>query len=201
VVLVDGALTPRDDIEQAARTFGVRVVIIVDIMHVLEYLWQAAKAWLPPDDPNVAQWVSDKTLRLLQGEVKSVVRNLRRGATARGMHSKQREPIDACATYLANHAAYLNYPLYLAKGYPIATGVIEGACRHLVKDRMEITGARWGLEGAEAVLTLRALVINGDFEAYWDFHEHQEYHRNHRAKCFEMPTARPTLQLIAGGKD
>ncbi len=101
------------------------------------------------------------------------MRNFRRGATAKGMNSTQREPIDQCATYLANHAAYLNYPDYLAKGYPIATGVIEGACRHLVKDRMEITGARWGLEGGEAVLKLRALVINGDFDAYWDFHEQQ----------------------------
>jgi hypothetical protein len=201
VVLVDGDLTQIADIEQAARTFGVRVVIILDIIHVLEYLWKAAKAWLPPDAPQVAQWVGDKTLQLLQGEVKSIVRNLRRGATAKGMSAQQREPIDPCATYLANHAAYLNYPYYLAKGYPIATGVIEGACRHLVKDRMEITGARWGLEGGEAVLKLRALVINGDFDAYWDFHEHQEYQRNHRTKFSEMPTARPALQLIAGGKD
>ena len=73
------------------------------------------------------------------------------------MNAKQREPMDQCATSLANHAAYLTYPSSLAKGYPIATGVIEGACRHLVKDRMEITGARWGLEGGEAVLKLRAL--------------------------------------------
>ncbi len=201
VVLVDGDLTQIADIEQAARAFEVRVVIIVDIIHVLEYLWKAAKAWLPPDAPQVAQWVGDKTLQLLQGEVKAIVRNLRRGATAKGMSSTQREPMDQCATYLANHAAYLNYPDYLAKGYPIATGVIEGACRHLVKDRMEVTGARWGLEGGEAVLKLRALVINGDFDAYWDFHEQQEYQRNHRTKFSEMPTARPTLQLIAGGKD
>ena len=201
VVLVDGALTQLDDIEQAAKAFEVEVVIIVDIMHVLEYLWKAAKAWLPSDDPQVAQWVCDKTSQLLQGEVKSVVRNLRRGATAKRMRSQQREPIDKCATYLANHAPYLNYPLYLAKGYPIATGVIEGACRHLVKDRMEITGARWGLQGGEAVLKLRALVINGDFETYWAFHEQQDYHRNHRSKFSEMPTARPRLQLISGGKD
>jgi hypothetical protein len=201
VVLVDGDRTQRADIEQAARALGVSVVLMVDIMHVLEYLWKAAKAWLPLDDPQVAQWVGDKTLPLLQGEVKSIVRTFRRGATAKGMSSKQREPIDPCATYLANHAAYRNYPYYLAKGYPIATGVIEGACRHLVKDRMEITGARWGLEGGEAVLKLRALVINGDFDAYWDFHEQQEYQRNHRVKFSEMPTTRPTLQLIAGGKD
>jgi hypothetical protein len=76
------------------------------------------------------------------------------------MSPKQGEPIDQCATSLANHASYLNYPHYLAQGYPIATGVIEGACRYLVKDRMEITGARWGLEGGEAVLKLRALYIN-----------------------------------------
>jgi len=190
IVLVDGDRTQIDDLEQAARAFGVRVVIIVDIMHVLAYLWKAAKAWLPPNDPQVAQWVGDKTLQLLQGEVKSLVRTLRRGATAKGMRSTQREPIDQCANYLANHAAYLNYPDYLAKGYPIATGVIEGACRHLVKDRLEITGARWGLEGGEAVLKLRALVINGDFDAYWDFHEQQEYQRNHQAKFSEMPMAR-----------
>lgn len=116
------------------------------------------------------------------------------------MSSKHREPIDQCATYLANHASYLNYPLYLAKGYPIATGVIEGACRHLVKDRMEITGARWGLEGGEAVLKLRAWVINGDFETYWVFHEQQAYERNHRSTFSEMPTAGPRLQLISGGK-
>lgn len=203
VVLVDGDLTQLHEIEQAAYRYGVEVVIILDLMHVLEYVWKAGKAWLSPDDPHLAQWVSDKTLRLLRGEVKSVVRNLRRGATARGMSSTQREPIDECATYLVNHAPYLNYPFYLAQGYPIATGVIEGACRYLVKDRMEITGARWGLAGAEAVLKLRALVINGDFDAYWDFHEQQEYQRNHRAKFAEMPSAPPAhphLQLLAGGK-
>ena len=116
------------------------------------------------------------------------------------MSAKHREPIEPCATSLANHASSLNYPHSLAKGYPIATGVIEGACRDLVKDRMEITGARWGLEGGEAVLKLRALYINGDFDAYWDFHEKQEYQRNHQAKFSEMPKARPPLQIISGGK-
>ena len=201
VVLVDGDLAQLDDIEQTARALGVEVVIILDIIHVLEYVWKAAKAWLPPDDPNMTQWVCDKISQVLQGKAKSVVRHLRRGATAKRMSSKQREPIDKCATYLSNHAAYLNYPVYLAKGYPIATGVIEGACRHLVKDRMGITGARWSLQGGEAVLKLRALVINGDFDAYWAFHEQQEYDRNHRSKFSEMPTAGPRLQLISGGKN
>jgi hypothetical protein len=200
-VWVDGDLTPRADSEPTARALGVRVVLLVAIMHVLEYLGKAAQAWLPPDAPQGAQGVGDQTLQRLQGEVQAIVRHVRRGATAKGMSATQREPIEQCATSWANHAAYLNSPDSLAKGSPIATGVSEGACRHLVKERMEITGARWGLEGGEAVRTLRALVIKGDFDAYWDFHEQQEYQRNHRTKCSEMPTARPTLQLIAGGKD
>ena len=86
---------------------------------------------------------------------------------------------DACAAYLTNKAPYLDYPTALASGWPIATGVIEGACRHLVKDRMDITGARWGLAGAEAVLRLRALRSNGDFDDYWRYHLAQERHRVH----------------------
>ena len=90
-----------------------------------------------------------------------------RAATVAGLSKDTRKPVDTCADYL------------LAAGYPIATGVIEGACRYLVRDRMELTGARWRLVGAEAVLKLRALRASGDFDAYWDFHEAREYERNH----------------------
>ena len=197
VALVDGDPTQIDYIAKTAKADGVSVVIILDIIHVLEYLWKAAKAQFDPEDPSAAQWVADKMRQLLHGQVKSIVRSLRRGATVKGLSLTQRKPIDQCATYLANHASYLNYPHYLAKGYPIATGVIEGGCRYLVKDRMEITGARWGLEGGEAVLKLRALYINGDFDAYWAFHESQEHQRNHQVKFSEMPTARAPLRLIA----
>jgi hypothetical protein len=197
IALVDGDPTQIDSIKKTANAYGVSVVMILDIIHVLEYLWKAAKAQFDPEDSTAAQWVAAKIEQLLHGQVHSIVRNLRRGATLKGMSPTQREPIDPCATYLANHASYLNYPHYLAQGYPIATGVIEGACRYLVKDRMEITGARWGLEGGEAVLKLRALYINGDFNAYWAFHESQEYQRNHQAKFSEMPMARPLLKLIA----
>ena len=81
----------------------------------------------------------------------------------------------------------------LAAGYPIATGVIEGACRYLVRDRMELTGARWRLVGAEAVLKLRALRASGDFDAYWDFHEAREYERNHAQRYAER-TAPPVSE-------
>jgi len=199
VVLVDGDPTQIDYIETAAKAHGVSVVIIVDIIHVLEYLWKAAKVLFDPEDPHAAQWVADQIEHLLQGQVSTIVNSLRRSSSLKSLRKNQRKSIDQCATYLANHASYLNYPHYLAKGYPIATGVIEGACRYLVKDRMEITGARWGLEGGEAVLKLRALYINGDFDAYWDFHESQEYQRNHQAKFSQMPEARAPLRLVSGG--
>ena len=94
----------------------------------------------------------------------------------------KRRNADRCATYLLNNKRWLDYPTALANGWPIATGVIEGACRYLVKDRMDITGARWGIDGAEAVLKLRALISNGDLDDYWDWHLEQEQRRIHHTR-------------------
>ena len=88
----------------------------------------------------------------------------------------------SAARYLDNKKDYLDYATALEKGWPIATGIIEGACRHIVKDRMDITGARWGLEGAEAILKLRAVIASGDFEDYWRFHLRREHERIHHAR-------------------
>jgi len=104
---------------------------------------------------------------------------MRRSATNRNFTQTKRKDIDKCARYLLNLAPYLKYHEYLKKGYPIATGVIEGACRYLVKDRMGITGARWGLKGAEAILKLRSLKVSGEFDNYWEFYEQQEFLRNY----------------------
>jgi hypothetical protein len=98
------------------------------------------------------------------------------------MEEAERKPVDDCANYLLHYSPYLHYDKALAEGVPIATGVIEGACRHLVEDRMNLTGARWSLTGAEAVLRLRALRSSDDFDAYWKFHEQQEYERHHASR-------------------
>jgi len=107
---------------------------------------------------------------------------IRRAATIAGLDQTQRAGADACAIYLTNKARHLDYPTALTNGWPIATGVIEGACRHLVKDRMDLTGARWGLPGAEAILKLRAIASNGDFDDYWAYHLAQERHRVHESR-------------------
>jgi hypothetical protein len=104
---------------------------------------------------------------------------MRRSATNQKFDQTQRKNVDKCAKYLLNLSSHLNYLEYLNHGYPIATGVIEGACRHLIKDRMGITGARWGLNGAEAILKLRSLKVSAEFDDYWEFYEQQEFIRNH----------------------
>jgi hypothetical protein len=90
---------------------------------------------------------------------------------------------------LLKYRAYLHYDCYLADGVPISSGVIEGACRHLIKDRMDITGARWSLAGAEAVLKLRSLRSSGDLDEYWTFHEGADYVRNHADRFKAAPPA------------
>ena len=133
------------------------------------------------NDLRLELWVQERLLEILQGKSGIVAGAMKRSATLRKLSPKEREPVDKCARYLFNKKPYLRYDRYLAKGLPIATGVIEGACRHLVKDRMDLTGARWSLTGAEAVLRLRALRSSHDFDEYWIYHEQCEYERNHKS--------------------
>ena len=179
VALVDGNPHQIKLLQSQARQHQVHLTLIVDLIHVLEYLWKAAYAFAKAGTPEAELWVSQRLLRLLQGDASQVAAGMRRSATLRQLEGSPREAVDTCADYLLKYAPYLHYDQYLQRGFPIATGVIEGACRYLVKDRMDITGARWSLEGAEAVLRLRALHASGDFDAYWNFHLDCERHRNH----------------------
>lgn len=96
-------------------------------------------------------------------------------ATAERLPAARREAVTTCHRYLTGRFDQLHYDTALTADWPIATGAVEGACRHLIADRLDITGARWGLDGAEAVLRLRALITNGDFEDYWSFHAAREH--------------------------
>jgi len=182
IALVDGNSTQLGLLSVAAEDYAVDLVVILDIIHVLEYLWDAAWAFHTEGDRRAEAWVQERLIGILRGHSSRVAAGLTRSATLRGLSAKHREPIDRCAHYLLKYRDFLRYDQYLAAGYPIATGVIEGACRYLVKDRMEITGARWSLAGAEAVLQLRSLRASNDFDEYWEFHLQQEYRRNHAGR-------------------
>jgi hypothetical protein len=124
-------------------------------------------------------WVVRFLEKLLTRPVESVVADIQRSVAQRGLSAKERKPVDKCLKYFRRRLFMMRYPQFLAQGLPIATGVIEGACRHLIQDRLGITGARWDLPGAEAVLKLRALHSSGDWKPYWRFHQEQEAARNY----------------------
>ncbi len=182
IALVDGNRQQIEAITTEAGRRGVTVTVICDFVHVLEYAWKAAWSFFDKGDPDAEAWVAAQAARILEGKAAQVAAGIRRRATTFGYSAAEREGADACADYLTAKRPYLDYAAALAAGWPIATGVIEGACRHLVKDRMDITGARWGLDGAEAILKLRVLIANGDSSQYWRFHLRQEHKRIHNAR-------------------
>lgn len=187
VVLVDGANHQLECIEKQAAARGVEVDIIVDFVHVLEYLWKAA-ADLHPTHAQRAAFVQATARDLLEGHAPRVVADLRAHHRLHAENGHRTPGLERATAYLAAKQPYLNYHIALALGWPIATGVIEGCCRYLVKDRLDVTGARWSLSGGEAVLLLRAVIANGDFEEYWQFHAQREYQRVHASRYQEQFT-------------
>jgi hypothetical protein len=182
VVLVDGNNSQIEAITAEAARRGVTVTILIDFVHVLEYLWKAAWSFFETGDPDAEEWIAGQATKILQGKAAQVAAGIRRRATRFGYSADERAGAGECARYLTAKTPWLDYDTALANGWPIATGVIEGAARWLVKDRMDITGARWGLQGAEAILKLRALHASADFDDYWAFHLRQERQRIHQAR-------------------
>jgi hypothetical protein len=179
--LIDGDPRQLKRVQTIAKKKGINITIVMDIIHVIEYLWKAARVFHEETCLKSETWVTERLLAILQGKAGQVAAGIKRSATLRKIAKTDRTPIEKCCGYLLKNKPYLQYHLYLKEGFPIATGIIEGACRHLIKDRMDVTGARWSLEGAEAIVKLRSLRSSGDFENYWKFHEDQEYIRNHES--------------------
>ena len=154
-------------------------VCILDLFHVMERLWKVA--WCFFDERTqkheAHQWVEERLKRLLEGKVDAVIRGMRYQATQRGLKGPKRKTVRDAAAYYEWNRDRMKYDEYLAAGYPIGSGVVEGACRHLVKDRMERTGMRWLPSGAQAMLDLRATYLNGEWDAFWNFHVAQEDER------------------------
>lgn len=183
VVLVDGNRDQLRLVRRAAKKAEVRCTIILDLIHVLEYLWKAAHCFHAAATPALERWVDQRLLALLEGRTAgALAKDLRRWAARRRLDEDKRKVIRDCVRYLVNNRKLLHYDRALADGLPVATGAVEGACRYLLQDRLDITGARWSLRGAEAVIKLRALRSSGDFEEYWTFHLVREHARNHAAR-------------------
>jgi len=166
VVVADGERA----LQQRVRKSMAAVLLVLDFLHVLEYLWKAAYALHAEGSREATRWVQRHALMLLQGDASQVVKGMRQSATKRRLRGSKRKAVLGAAAYLYRNRPYMRYDEYLRDGLPIASGAVEGACKNLVKDRMERSGMRWTISGAEAVLKLRAICLSGDWDAYWRYH-------------------------------
>jgi hypothetical protein len=158
------------------------VICILDLFHVMERLWKAAWCFFDEktEKREAHQWVEKELRMLLEGKVRYVVGGLRQMMTKRDLKGVRRKTIREVTGYFERNRARMKYDEYLAAGYPIGSGVVEGACRHLVKDRLERAGMRWHPDGAQAMLNLRATYLNGEWDTFWAYHVEQEDDRLYR---------------------
>jgi hypothetical protein len=171
------ALTDGERALQIRVDQKLKVPLILDLMHVLEKLWKAAYVFHQEGSLEADLWVLDRTLRILFGEVGQVVKGIRQSITKRGLTGPKRKTLNAVANYLYRNRSRMRYDEYLANGWPIGSGPVEGACKNLIKDRMERSGMRWTEQMAEAIVQLRAIYLSGDFDCYWQFHIDQDQRR------------------------
>jgi hypothetical protein len=146
------------------------VTLVLDLLHVMEKIWRAAHALHPEGSPEATAFVRERARRILNGEVSQVVKGLRQIVTKRSLTGTKAKTLRSVADYLYSNRTRMAYDQYLATGWPIASGSVEGACKTLVRDRFERSGMRWCPDGAEAMLKMRAVYLSGDLDEYWTVH-------------------------------
>jgi hypothetical protein len=178
VFLVDGNKQQITAIAGCARDRGLEVPVLIDFIHVSGYRGKAAAALRPGDPAAAGQWADGQRLRVLHGRAKAVAATLASVAAKTRVNPRTRHldltDMDKAVTYLTNSQKHMRYDKALAAGWPVATGMIEGACRFVIEDRFGITGARWSPDGAEVILKLRAIVVNGDLG---DLDDYMNYYK------------------------
>ena len=189
VFLVDGNKQQITAIQAGAQERGLKVPVLIDCIHVSGYIGKAASA-PHPDDPVLArQWADGQLLRVLHGRAKAVAATLASVAARTRANPRKRDldltDVDRAVTYLDNNRQHMKYDKALGKGWPIATGMIEGACRFVIEDRFGITGARWSPDGAEDILKIRAIVVNGDLDDYMRYYKNRYRDEHHLARYDE----------------
>lgn len=175
VVVTDGERA----LQKRAGAAVVGITMVLDVIHAIEKLWEAAYCFHSEGSDEAKAWVRDRALRLLRGGVSQVVKGMGKSATARGFTGRKRETVDGVRRYFYRNRHRMRYHEYLRDGLPIASGAVEGACRNLIKDRMERSGMRWTIDTAEALVKVRAAYVSADFEEYWRFHVDAEHRRLH----------------------
>jgi len=189
VFLVDGNKQQITAIGAQARERGLKVPVLIDYIHVSGYIGKAAAALHPGDPAAAGQWADGQLPRVLHGRAKAVAGTLASVAAKARANPRKRHldltDLEKAVTYLENNQQHMKYDKALAKGWPIATGMIEGACRFVIEDRFGITGARWSPDGAEVILKIRAVVVNGDLDDYMTYYKNRYRDEHHLARYDE----------------
>lgn len=180
IALLDGDPRLEQRLRASLRTEGLEDrldAVIVDLWHVMEYLWEVGTVLHGEKGPKRAVWVEGKLRALLTGRVGRLIGGFQQMLSKGRITAAQKRALRKTIIYFENHRHMMDYGDYLAKGYPVATGLIEGTCNSLVNDRMEQSGMRWSLDGAEAMLQQRAVKKNGDWNDFWSYRIDCERHR------------------------
>lgn len=188
VVVTDGERALQRKVCKTMRG----ILLVLDFIHAMEKLWAAAYVFHPEGSKEAVTFVRERALRILCGEVSQVIKGLRQMVTKRKLRGEKRKTLLGTAAYYSRNRSRMRYDKYLAKGLPIASGSVEGACKNLIKDRMERSGMRWTPRMAEAMVKMRALYLSGDFEEYWDYHIEQEQRR-----IYPMGRWRPATDVVS----
>lgn len=196
-VLCDGERALPQRAVAVLQPLGATFYLILDLFHVLEYLWKAAHALHPEGSVEAEQWVTAHLLGLLHGRVSRVAAGLRQRATKLKLRGQKRQAVDTAAPYFRKNKAFMRYDEYLALGLPIGSGAAEGACRNLLKDRMERTGMRWTVDGAEAVIQLRATDLSGDWDEYWHYPIEAQRRRLYPENAWQPAKTKPLLRRVS----
>lgn len=186
VALTDGA----EALQQQMQHHFPNHTLVLDIIHASEYLWDTANALLGEKHLERTAWVRRRLGQLLEGDTDAVISDLEQLAAEPDQNLNQVQALQRTIGYYRRNRPFMRYDHYLARGWPIGTGVVEGACGHLVKDRMEQGGMRWSQQGAQAVLDLRGVRLSGDWDAYWQFHREQQH-----ARLYGTASPPPTVEL------
>jgi hypothetical protein len=197
VFLADGNKQQITAIKDQAAERGLKVPVLIDYIHVSGYIGKASAALHPGDPVAAGQWADGQLLRVLHGRAKAVAATLasvaaKTRAGARTRHLDLAD-VDRAVTYLENNHKHMRYDKALAAGWPIATGMIEGSCRFVIEDRFGITGARWSPDGAEVILKIRAVVVNGDLDDYMTYYKERYRAEHHLARYDEDTIERLNL--------
>jgi hypothetical protein len=194
IVVMDGALGLWSAI--ALVLPGVNWIGILDIIHVVEYLWKAGNVLYGEGKPETKKWVYNHLLAILQGRVGRVIGGLKQVVTKRQsqLSKNKKETLQSVIRYFENHKQWMAYDEYLRKGYPIGSGIVESTCGHTVKKRMEGAGRRWSLDGAESMLLLRSIYTSNDWAEYWHFKRQKEHERLYNNNFVELECADDYLE-------